>query len=250
MFTNIISKKSIKAFTLIELLVVIAIIAILAAILFPVFAKAREKARQSACMNNEKQLGIAEMQYTQDNDECLTSLGNDSHGWFDLLQPYLKSTGVYVCPSNSTQFSSSTPAPRTYYGNQAWDPGAGDTDGPFGKWQQPGKPLAAFEAPSNTILIVEGDKMPGWWGYQVAVDASYKEYLFAGHSGFSNYVFADGHCKSLKPFATLSVADGGTASANMWVVTQKDFKDYDVAWGTSFRANAIASCTTAVNNYK
>ena len=63
--------KSNKAFTLIELLVVIAIIAILAAILFPVFAQAREKARQTSCMSNERQLGLAVVQYVQDNDEMM-----------------------------------------------------------------------------------------------------------------------------------------------------------------------------------
>jgi len=92
-----------RAFTLIELLVVIAIIAILAAILFPVFAKAREKARMSSCLSNEKQIGIALMQYVNDNDERYPSGYNgNGQGWAGGIQPYLKSEQAYVCPSDTT----------------------------------------------------------------------------------------------------------------------------------------------------
>src|ERR1700753_1197036 len=92
-----------QGFTLIELLVVIAIIAILAAILFPVFAKAREKARQTACLSNEKQLGTAVMMYCQDFDEHLPSVwdANDHLTWADEIYPYVKSLGAFVCPSNT-----------------------------------------------------------------------------------------------------------------------------------------------------
>ena len=123
-------KKS--AFTLIELLVVIAIIAILAAILFPVFARARENARRSSCMSNLKQIGLGTLQYTQDYDEKLyphrfngtpnplmqanggsypagtlagtePGITGDATGkifWISLLQPYIKSYQLFVCPSN------------------------------------------------------------------------------------------------------------------------------------------------------
>jgi len=98
-----------RAFTLIELLVVIAIIAILAAILFPVFAKVREKARQTACLSNLKQIGLAAMQYNQDNDEKYippymdqwpntTANSVDRLWWDDLLQPYIKNRQVAICP--------------------------------------------------------------------------------------------------------------------------------------------------------
>ena len=98
-----------RGFTLIELLVVIAIIAILAAILFPVFAKAREKARQSACMNNLKQIGIASYTYLNDWDETYpwsrfprpgTQERDLSYNWKDAIATNLKSTEVYKCPSN------------------------------------------------------------------------------------------------------------------------------------------------------
>ena len=99
-------KGTLRGFTLIELLVVIAIIAILAAILFPVFAKARENARRASCMNNLKQIVLSEMQYTQDNDELVIPYssnggsGGQAFAWNVVLQPYLKSLQVLNCPSN------------------------------------------------------------------------------------------------------------------------------------------------------
>ena len=99
-----------RGFTLIELLVVIAIIAILAAILFPVFARARENARKANCLSNLKQIGTGMLMYAQDNDEHLPVGGYyeilqawpnslDTMTWRALVQPYLKNTAVYICPS-------------------------------------------------------------------------------------------------------------------------------------------------------
>ena len=86
-----------KAFTLIELFVVIAIIAILAAILFPVFARARENARRSICQSNLKQIGIALMQYMQDYDEKNPVQDEDnSYRRFDPVQPYIKSSRFFA----------------------------------------------------------------------------------------------------------------------------------------------------------
>jgi len=102
-----------KGFTLIELLVVIAIIAILAAILFPVFAKAREKARQSSCANNMKQLALGIAIYTQDYDEKLPSgdvggTTSDAAGWAADIFGEIKSVGVYKCPDDATQGTTAT----------------------------------------------------------------------------------------------------------------------------------------------
>ena len=110
-------KSQKRGFTLIELLVVIAIIAILAAILFPVFQKVRENARKTSCLSNEKQIGLAMIQYSQDYDELLVSgwgaadgqgynasdptPGRDRHKWMDSIYQYVKSTQVFHCPDDS-----------------------------------------------------------------------------------------------------------------------------------------------------
>jgi len=102
-------KKS--GFTLIELLTVVAIIAVLAAILFPVFARARENARRASCQSNLKQIGLAAMQYSSDYDGCLPPavmvkgpdpMAKSTETFVDLLQPYVKNVQVFVCPSFST----------------------------------------------------------------------------------------------------------------------------------------------------
>ncbi len=98
-------QKTKKGFTLIELLVVIAIIAILAAILFPVFARARENARRSSCSSNIKQIGLGFQQYIQDYDEKYPLIAGNSlpaQGWAIQMQPYLKSSQIFQCPSEST----------------------------------------------------------------------------------------------------------------------------------------------------
>src|SRR5215469_346721 len=107
-------RKSRSAFTLIELLVVIAIIAILAAILFPVFAQAREKARQTTCASNERQLGLGFLQYIQDYDEYppngVQNGGAGVHageGWAGQVYSYVKSTGVFACPDDPTNINTS-----------------------------------------------------------------------------------------------------------------------------------------------
>ncbi len=104
-----------RGFTLIELLVVIAIIAILAAILFPVFARARENARKSTCQSNQKQLGLGFLQYVQDYDETFPGRSMGVYGaalntgqlicWPGLITPYVKNTGVFMCPSYASTYT-------------------------------------------------------------------------------------------------------------------------------------------------
>jgi prepilin-type N-terminal cleavage/methylation domain-containing protein/prepilin-type processing-associated H-X9-DG protein len=219
-------------FTLIELLVVIAIIAILAAILFPVFAKARDKARQTACLSNMKQIGTGIMMYAQDFDELLPPSRNNSTGgvtpWHWLIQPYIKNLQVFKCPSNQqTGGVVNTPVrgmpliPRSYYSNAGYENrsyGAGGTR-PMADTLSQG--LAALETVSTTILIVErndnsssanNDKLND---AREIFDTTTNTSNLTNHSGMSTYVFADGHAKAMKPSRTIN-------PINMWVITAQD----------------------------
>ncbi|OPZ83100.1 MAG: putative major pilin subunit [bacterium ADurb.Bin429] len=124
-----------RGFTLIELLVVIAIIAILAAILFPVFAKAREKARQNSCINNQRQIAIAISMYVQDHDEALMPAPPSGTAWSSYLQAYNEPT-IYDCPTKTGKGSNTAPE----YG--------------FTKYLF-GKALGDIKDPSGTILTAD-----------------------------------------------------------------------------------------------
>jgi prepilin-type N-terminal cleavage/methylation domain-containing protein/prepilin-type processing-associated H-X9-DG protein len=159
------------AFTLIELLVVIAIIAILAAILFPVFAQAREKARGISCLSNLKQIGTAHMMYAQDYDETFAfGCPNDwwLNTWFTTTQPYIKNVNVLRCPDDSGAGTNSWAGPRVSYasnGLQAWDGSNWSLFGVIGMEQdknQPGgwmgqmtRSMAEINKPSETVMITE-----------------------------------------------------------------------------------------------
>jgi len=174
------SKAARRGFTLIELLVVIAIIAILAAILFPVFAKVREKARQTACASNMKQLGLAIIQYKEDYDEVYpgawkqynTTLRTE---WEEMIYPYVKSAQVYDCPdqtttasNDSTQSCVSNPdtckTTTTYSYNAVAYYGA-DTGTTLenigvpepGNSDEYGATDAVLTEPTNTILLTEAN---------------------------------------------------------------------------------------------
>jgi prepilin-type processing-associated H-X9-DG protein/prepilin-type N-terminal cleavage/methylation domain-containing protein len=148
------------AFTLIELLVVIAIIAILAAILFPVFAQAREKARQTSCLSNEKQLCLGVMMYMQDYDETVPigGWGNASgfSRWYFDVQPYMKNRGVLQCPSS--RFA------REVTTNSPWNSNYGINPNLTG-WDQWAnvKNASAMAAPSDTLLFTESDSLQVSW---------------------------------------------------------------------------------------
>ena len=138
-----------KGFTLIELLVVIAIIAILAAILFPVFARARENARRSSCQSNLKQIALGIMQYTQDYDEYMPigNAGNSGQGWAGPTMPYIKSSQVFQCPSDA---SVNATYPNLYKISYAYNQNLNALQGTL----SPVK-ISAFSAPTLTVNVFE-----------------------------------------------------------------------------------------------
>ena len=154
-------------FTLIELLVVIAIIAILAAILFPVFAKVREKARQISCLSNMKQLGLGFAQYTQDNDETFPVNGGDhgtgtlGEGWAGQIYPYVKSAGVFTCPDDNTLPGQAGGVAEPSQFDEvvisyAMNLNLNRTDtGDLNGYPNPGPVISAETAPASTVLLNE-----------------------------------------------------------------------------------------------
>lgn len=181
-----------NGFTLIELLVVIAIIAILAAILFPVFAKAREKARQTQCLSNAKQIGLAVIMYTTDWDECYQSVPDDPGGFDEgvawqgfhpnifrdpamtnymknnsfvgQLQPYIKNKAMFICPSDSNGDRSGNAADdkrwNDYlfrYSIQARTVPTADYENARTAWGVPFGPVStgAIAKPANYVMLSE-----------------------------------------------------------------------------------------------
>ncbi len=255
-----VSKGRRTGFTLIELLVVIAIIALLAAILFPVFARARENARRSACQSNMKQIGLGMIQYIQDYDERMPLNHYDEGAlhltWHSFIYPYVKNTQVYVCPSHSKEVNANFTIKDT-----GENVPAGYMANSFGKFTATGAAQAPMEytAPSmsmaqmvsvaDTILVAESgayDNFPyiywdqnscafggpasqgGCTGWGLADGRR----LLAPHLATGNYLFIDGHVKALKPTATNLVR-------NMWT-----FEDDGPASGTM-----LNTCLPAAERY-
>ena len=238
------ASKANKAFTLIELLVVIAIIAILAAILFPVFARARENARRASCQSNLKQIGLGIMQYTQDYDELMVPRANGlpspgTASWRDLIQPYVKSTQLFACPSNTGNTNATQPrnllpvnggVPVSYAINGASGAFLGGTPPTD---QDTGKSLAAIGSVSEVILVGEVD--PSWpWPEMSTYSpaAEFADRSFKGHLSMTNFLFVDGHVKSLKPLST-----GSATTPNQWTIeddatTPSTMTDVLGAWQT------------------
>ncbi len=220
--------KARRGFTLIELLVVIAIIAILAAILFPVFAKAREKARQAACTSNMKQIGLAIMQYVQDYDEIYPTCNwgrvyNGSgaflappYGVFDVLAPYIKSENVMKCPSRTGKIGYQQNGQNA---NSIWGVAWGGAWGMSGMLNSPAS-LAQVVSPANVVAGLEmlsntdsGDNNYGWYSGWATVPM-YMTTINLPHNGGMQHIFADGHVKWLKiENQSTIIASGG------WCVT-------------------------------
>jgi prepilin-type N-terminal cleavage/methylation domain-containing protein/prepilin-type processing-associated H-X9-DG protein len=238
------NKSEVRGFTLIELLVVIAIIAILAAILFPVFAKVREKARQASCASNEKQLGLALMQYVQDYDETIPF---DWNGPLNetpqtAIYPYVKSAGVYRCPSNASTDTSGQPNPNPSNIPQlSCDYSANSTGGgfslgnagkgPFGQDQTSGATLASLVSPTQVIVFCEAGQNA--WNHTDVVSNQAPNNgptsVFAGHSTLLNLAFSDGHVKIMK-FANTTDSNNtchGGGSVNLWSYDNSDFNSTD-----------------------
>ena len=223
-----ISQKN-SAFTLIELLVVIAIIAILAAILFPVFARARENARRSSCISNMKQIGLGIMQYAQDYDEQMVLIGTQSSSsctrpWGENIQPYMKSKQVFKCPSSTSEavVACSDVANRVfanYVANGANYQTASNQgfgyDRPLDmvQWDTGtvrSTSLAQITSPSQSIEVVEYEGT-GNRSNVATTSSTNGMFDFTNHLAMTNYLFVDGHVKSFKPRNTLVVG-----SVNMW----------------------------------
>jgi len=229
-----------SAFTLIELLVVIAIIAILAAILFPVFARARENARRSSCQSQLKQVGLGFAQYIQDYDEKYpqvetnvafgTNTAGTATGWGETIQPYLKSTQIYQCPSetNAPQPSGTAGFCDYWYNDLIGDNGqkltlVANANGTTAGGTAAATPTvgggisqASMAATALTVLMGDGDATDtsgpnasgnvlnqGTGSYAVinAWMPAPAGTIGAGrrHLEGANYGFADGHVKWLRP---------------------------------------------------
>ncbi len=238
--------KTRSAFTLIELLVVIAIIAILAAILFPVFARARENARRSSCSSNLKQISLGIIQYTQDYDEKYPGFfyNADSY-WSSQVQPYLKSDQIYQCPSEpTTQGDKNSASYVDYFFNKAlcsYDPAFNASLGlnqaalpnvsltlmmgdfiSTGRYDTLPKYFSNSENGDNCAGILGSVPVPDGSGPCSDQAALPRKTAAIRHLEGANYAFADGHVKFYRPNSLYGAATPFSASGSSPTFHAKD----------------------------
>jgi len=211
-----------RGFTLIELLVVIAIIAILAAILFPVFARARAKARQTSCASNLKQIALAFLMYTNDYDSKFVSCYDDGIPgrriiWSEKLVPYVKNNQLFLCPSVSGVDISNLQQtryqmPLAHVFPEGWRNPVSEED---------------FLHVATTVMVVEGSQWYQHWcgrhgiynsggptydtgGGDIALWGTLGETTWPRHNGGCNCAFVDGHVK------WLSIRELGDSTKEYW----------------------------------
>jgi prepilin-type N-terminal cleavage/methylation domain-containing protein/prepilin-type processing-associated H-X9-DG protein len=265
-------RRNTDGFTLIELLVVIAIIAILAAILFPLFASAREKARQTACLSDQKQLGLAFLQYVQDYDETYPVIATSTDSsWAWRIYSYVKEPRAFWCPDDLRGLNAVNGYPNVSFG---YNKGVGAINGSYGtpfilnKLNAPAVTVLLFEAYGGTVgfsvttsaqggspfgsgggrAAADCGSMPSWGDYSTgnignpARTCAEQDPHFPNgrHSGGSNFLLCDGHAKWLPP-ASVSAGDAPGADNTCAAGTNAAQDACGGTWGNAAGTSNLSS---------